>query len=206
MDLQRRQEAVSRQTSESIATLTGTGLIMAHTHQELRIDPNGKDTTNTINRAELVGVLLCLEDIMREELATGSTFKLLTDSQVTLQSIQKAIKRPATTWLSTHEPVLMEIVKRIKELTEGGHHVHIGKVKAHVSVEGNIRADLAAKKVVTRKIIDSGVVGTMCLSETWMRLELTAYALSAAMLTRAMNGQCTQRQAALHSMKIICPR
>ena len=71
--------------SESIGTLTGTGLIMAHTHQELRIDPNGKDTTNTINRAELVGVVSWLEEIMREELATASTFKLLTDSQVTLQ-------------------------------------------------------------------------------------------------------------------------
>ncbi len=130
---------------------------MAHTHQELRIDPNGKDTTNTINRAELVGVVSWLEEIMREELATGSTFKLLTDSQVTLQSIQKAIKQPATTWLNTHEPVLMDIVKRIKELTEGGHHVHIGKVKAHMGVEGNIKADLAAKKVVTQKIIDSGV-------------------------------------------------
>ena len=130
---------------------------MAHTRQELRIDPNGKDTTNTINRAGLVGEVSWLEEIMREELATGSTFKLLTDSQVTLQSIQKAIKQPATTWLNTHEPVLMDIVKRIKDLTEGGHHVHIGKVKAHMGVEGNIKADLAAKKVAIQKIIDSGV-------------------------------------------------
>ena len=106
--------------SESIGTLTGTGLIMAHAHQELRIDPNGKDTTNTNNRAELVGVISWLEEIMREELATGGTFKLLTDSQVTLQSIQKAIKQPATTCLYTHEPVLMDIVRCIKELAEGG--------------------------------------------------------------------------------------
>ena len=51
----------------------------------------------------------------------------------------------------------MYIVRCIKELTEGGHHVHSGKVKAHMGVEGNIKADLAAKKVVTQKIIDSGV-------------------------------------------------
>ena len=42
---------------ESDGTLTGTGLIMARTHQERRIDPNGKDTSKTINRAELVGAL-----------------------------------------------------------------------------------------------------------------------------------------------------
>ena len=117
MDLQKntggRQQTDEGGRSESIGTLTGTGpvrpgLIMARTHQEMRVDPNGKDTTNTINRAELVGVLSWLEEIMKEELATGSTFKLLTDSQVTLQSLQKAIKQPATT---RHEPVLMDIVR-----------------------------------------------------------------------------------------------
>ena len=51
--------------SESIGTLTGTGLIMAQIHQQLRIESNGKDTTSTINRAELVGVLSWLEEIMR---------------------------------------------------------------------------------------------------------------------------------------------
>ena len=78
--------------SESTGTLTGTRLIMAHTHQELRIDPNGKDITNTINRAELIGVLLWLVEVMRDGLATGRTVKLLKDSQVTLPSILKAIK------------------------------------------------------------------------------------------------------------------
>ena len=83
------QLGIAKQARKSLLekTLTGTGLIMAHTRQELRIDPNGKDTTNPINRAELVGVVSWLEEIMREELATGSTFKLLTDSRVTLQSI-----------------------------------------------------------------------------------------------------------------------
>ena len=50
----------------------------------------------------------------------------------------------------------MNIVTRIKELTKGSHLVHPGKVKAHMGVEGNIKADLAAKKVVTQKSIDSG--------------------------------------------------
>ena len=107
------QQADGGLRSESIGTVTGTGytgVIMAHTHQDLRIDPSGKGATNTINRAELVGVLSWLEEIVKEELATGSTFQLLTDSQVTLQSIQKAIKQSAATWLNTQEPVLMDIV------------------------------------------------------------------------------------------------
>ena len=49
----------------------------------------------------------------------------------------------------------MDIVANLKALTEAGHHVHLGKVKAHAGVEGNILADAAAKQVVTQKIIDA---------------------------------------------------
>ena len=44
----------------------------------------------------------------------------------------------------------------MKDLTEAGHHVHLGKVKAYTGVEGNIVVGAAAKKVVTQKIIDAG--------------------------------------------------
>ena len=49
----------------------------------------------------------------------------------------------------------MDIVANLKALTEAGHHVHLGKVKAHAGVAGNILADAAAKMVVTQKIIDA---------------------------------------------------
>ena len=61
---------------------------------------------------------------------------------------------------------MMHFMKRIKGLTEGGHHVHIGKIKAHMGVEENIEADLAAKKVVTQKNIDPGWIAMICLSQT----------------------------------------
>ena len=96
---------------------------MVHSQEVLRIDPRGKNTTNTINRAELVGVQAWLKQVSQLESPPATTFKLLTDSQVTLQSIQKAIKQPATTWLCTHEPLLMDIVANLKALTEAGHHV-----------------------------------------------------------------------------------
>ena len=44
----------------------------------------------------------------------------------------------------------------LKALTEAGHHVHLGKVKAHARAQGNILADAAAKKVVTQKSVDAG--------------------------------------------------
>ena len=45
----------------------------------------------------------------------------------------------------------MDIVANLKALTEAGHHVHLGK-----PMQGNILADVAAKQVVTQKIIDAG--------------------------------------------------
>ena len=44
----------------------------------------------------------------------------------------------------------------MKTWTEGGHCIHLGKVKAHTGVEGNIIVGAAAKNVVTQKIIDAG--------------------------------------------------
>ena len=138
----------SRQDPEAAGTFRGTGLFMAHSQEVLRIDPRGKNTTNTINWAELVGVQAWLKQVSQLESPPATTFKLLTDSQVTLQSIQKAIKQPATTWLCNHEPLLMDIVA-MKTLTEAGHHVHLGKVKAHAGVAGNILANAAAKMVLS---------------------------------------------------------
>ncbi len=54
--------------------------VMAQSQHIVHIDPGGKDTTKTIVRAELVGVQAWLQEIMNDELAAGSTFRLLTDS------------------------------------------------------------------------------------------------------------------------------
>ena len=100
--------------------------------------------------------------------ATGSTFRLLTDSQVTLYSIKKAITQPASCWLNTHEPLLRDIVNRLKDLTDAGHHIHLGKVKAHMGVRGNILADAAAKAVVTQMNPDAKHAKTHCLAQLQM--------------------------------------
>ncbi len=55
------------------------------------------------------------------------------------------MNQPASSWLNTHEPLLIDIVTRLKGTTDAGHHVHLGKVKAHMGVRGNLLADAAAK-------------------------------------------------------------
>ena len=86
-----------RQDPEAAGTFTGTGLSLAHSQEVLRIDPRGENTTNTINRAELVGIPAWLKQVSQLESPPATSFKLLTDSQVTLQSIHKVLKQPATT-------------------------------------------------------------------------------------------------------------
>ena len=143
-------ESCSRERrSESPGTITGTGLVMAQSQRIVHIDPGGKETTNTTVRAELVGVQAWLQEIMKDELEADSIFRLLADSQVTLSSIKKATTQPASSWLNTHEPLLRDIVNRLKDLTDTGHHIRLGKVKAHMGVRGNVLADAAAKAVVT---------------------------------------------------------
>ena len=122
---------------------------MAQSQRIVHIDPGGKETTNTTVRAELVGVQAWLQEIMKDELEADSIFRLLADSQVTLSSIKKATTQPASSWLNTHEPLLRDIVNRLKDLTDTGHHIRLGKVKAHMGVRGNVLADAAAKAVVT---------------------------------------------------------
>ncbi len=145
----------SKDRSESPGTITRTGLVMARSQRIGHIDPGGKDTTNTIVRAELVGMQAWLQETMKDEQEACSTFRLLTDSQITLYSIKKALTRPASSWLNTHEPLLRNIVNRLKDLTDAGHCIHLGKVKAHMGVCGNILADAAAKAVVTQYILDA---------------------------------------------------
>ena len=135
---------------------------MAHNQDVLRIDPNCKNTINTINRAELVGVQAWLKQVSQLESPPATAFNMLIDSQATLQSIhwQKAIEQPASFWLFTHEPLLMNIVANLKALTEAGQHVHLRKVKAHARLKGSIFANIdaaaMAKKIVTGKTIDAG--------------------------------------------------
>ena len=78
-----------RQDPEAAESFTGTGLLMVHIQNVLRVDPNGEPTTHTINWAQLMGVQAWLKQVRPLEFPPAATFKLLTNSQVTLQSIRR---------------------------------------------------------------------------------------------------------------------
>ena len=80
----------------------------------------------------------------------------------------------------------MDIVANLKALTETEHHLHLGKVKAHAGVEGNIPADAAAKQVATQKITDGG--GELNDIPIWQQLALTLLSMSTIMRMSTMSG------------------
>ena len=84
----------------------------------------------------------------------------------------------------------MDIVANLKALTEAGHYVHLGKVKAHAGVEGNILADAAAKQVVTLKINDAGGDLNDIPNEDLAADSLTVPVMSATMRMSTMSGLC----------------
>ena len=90
---------------------------------------------NTINRAELVGILVALK--------WGAT-KILTDSASSICQIRKHMFRPQDQDIHRHKDLLDDIVTRIKD-AEGP--VFIGKVKSHIGIVGNERADEIAVNV-----------------------------------------------------------
>ncbi len=61
----------------------------------------------------------------------------------------------STRQLNTHEPLLRDVVNRLKDLTDAGHHIHYSKVKAQMGIRGNILADAAATAAVTQKVLDA---------------------------------------------------
>jgi ribonuclease HI len=90
---------------------------------------------NTINRAELVGILTALQQ--------GMT-KVLTDSACSIYQIHKHLTRPQDHHQHQHRTLLGEIVHIIRDSPTA---VYIGKVKSHIGVVGNEIADEIAVAV-----------------------------------------------------------
>ena len=86
----------------------------------------------------------------------------------------------------------MDIVAKLKALTEAGHHVHVGKVKAHAGVEGKVLGDAAADQFVTQKIIDAGGnLSDIPIEDLAAAgIDLTLLVTSAIMRISTMSGLC----------------
>ncbi|KAK3236274.1 hypothetical protein CYMTET_53576 [Cymbomonas tetramitiformis] len=97
----------------------------------------------TVNRAELTAIYMAL----MLEANTGTTeVNICTDSLTSLYQIQNMKRRPHALEKHVHRDILWKIMKQIQTLNGEGTKVALYKVKAHVGIHGNEKADEVARK------------------------------------------------------------
>ena len=111
---------------------------------ELCIDPIDYHTgvANTIQRAELVGIFKALQVDH-----AGSNLMICTDSLASMYMIDKLDKHmrcPSLHKKCKHEELLSLIVEALARKAREGVHVQLLKVKSHIGIEGNEKADALA--------------------------------------------------------------
>lgn len=103
--------------------------------QRIPINPRSSQGNHedTINRAELVGILIALQEGAKD---------IATDSLTSMHQIRKQLLRPQDQEGHKHQSLIQAIVDLIKPSREP---IHLHKVPAHVGVIGNELADEIAK-------------------------------------------------------------
>ena len=123
----------------------------------IRIKPGPSGLTNTINRAELVAILVALQTEPDGE----EPITIATDSLASIHAIWRAITRPQDQEEHIHRDLLQAIVGELRRATGavGPHRprreVHLIKVKSHSgSSAGNEVADIEAKRACMDEDVD----------------------------------------------------
>jgi ribonuclease HI len=113
---------------------------------EVAWDGEAADTkSNTINRAELVGLLIAMRQEENCRWHDGS-IHIATDSLASMYAIAKTLKRPQDVTEHRHLSILQEIVQEIRNAPG---QVHVHKVMAHTGIIGNEVADQAAVRLAS---------------------------------------------------------
>ena len=125
---------------EQRGRLVGAAVYRTSDGRQFLINPCGKGVTNTINRAELSAIYHVFADISDPT----DDVLIFTDSQVSIQLINRILRRPDTE-TGMHKELLLRIATLILQRAQSGHHTSILKVKSHIGIVGNEAADRAAK-------------------------------------------------------------
>ena len=116
--------------------MVGAAVWRASDEQAFLIQPNGHGPTNTINRAEGAAMYHILNDIC----PPTEEALIFTDSQVTIQRLQKMIHHPESMLTGTvdiHSDLTQRTAELILSRAERGIHTRILKVKSHTGIMGN---------------------------------------------------------------------
>ena len=124
--------------------LLGAGIYNATNQTGTRINPGGKDTTRTNNRAEMVALYTAIRIHMEAD-----TITIYTDSLCSIQHIQTMLNNPARLRESNNHDLVYETASLMAHRALTGKHTNIYKVRSHTGIEGNDKADTLAKEAAT---------------------------------------------------------
>ena len=111
------------------------------------VQPNGKNETNTITRAELAGIYAALQYLVQHP--TEPTHMIIfTDSLASLYLIQKMLRLPDSLYECKHALLLHLIIALLLNRAKANLTTHIMKVKSHIGIQGNELADKAAADAI----------------------------------------------------------
>ena len=135
----------ARDTGHPDGYRSGTGVFRFASSRgpavELCIDPIDYHTgvANTIQRAEPVGIFKALQVDH-----SGPNLMICTDSLASMFLIDKHMRCPSLHKECKHEELLSLIVEELAKKAREGVHVQLLKVKSHIGIEGNVKADALA--------------------------------------------------------------
>ena len=116
----------------------------------IQVQPEGRGLTNTTNRAEISSVHQALKAALNET-TMPEILTVYTDSQCAMSLIRKQLIGTHKHYVTVHKALLDETVRTITKLVEAGCKVIMRKVKSHIGVEGNEKADGIAVKTAKGK-------------------------------------------------------
>ena len=121
----------SRKEIPGIGLVTGSGIYREHKHAHLslKVHPYGQGTLNTINRAELVALLIAVRHCR-----PGVQESIATDSKCSMPTVDDC-----------HRPLLEAIGHEVAQRAQAGDETILLKVKSHIGMHGNEMADKACK-------------------------------------------------------------
>jgi ribonuclease HI len=133
-------------------TSIGAGVYNATTKGCTRINPGGKGSTHTNNRAELVALLVALQAH-----ALGTDLTIYTDSLCSIQNIRQMMDRPHMMRESKHKALIEQIVQILAQRAMAGGHTYLKKVRSHTGIHGNDEADRLAKPPLSSRLLPTNM-------------------------------------------------